>query len=168
MTLKRLFYNDSTILYLNSGTQSKPPIPLIEQADNYRMLGYKNPVELHLLFPEKLYQAQIQFSEFIQCEPEDLFFTNNVTESLNHFILGIQLPEGAEVFIPDFEYGATINICRSKCEQEKRKLHLLPLSKVYQDSSLSMEQVNQELLDYFKRLDIPNSSLVVLSHGAHW
>ena len=162
--LKHLFNDDPNVIYLNSGTQSKPPIEIIKKAEEYRQIGQKGPVELHLMFPRKIYQAHIEFSQFINCDPNDLFFSHNVTESLNNFISGTTLPKEAEIIIPDIEYGATLNICRSKSENENHKLTILPLAHLFEMENKTSQILNEEIINIFKELTLSPNSMVILSH----
>ncbi|MBT7609948.1 MAG: aminotransferase class V-fold PLP-dependent enzyme [Bacteriovoracaceae bacterium] len=162
--MKNLFNDDLSIIYLNSGTQSRPPIELIEEVDRLRKITYTNPTEMHILFPESLYQSHVNFSQFINIQAEDLFFCHNVTEALNHFILGTKLDDKAEIFAFDLEYGATVNICKYRAQKEKRKLHSINISQYFKDEPSPERTINSKILQDIFNLEVPRGSLFIMSH----
>jgi isopenicillin-N epimerase len=162
--MKSFFYDDKNEIYLNSGTQSRPPLEVINDVNQLRQKSYTNPTEMHVLFPESLYQVHLNFSNFVNCIPEDLFFCHNVTESLNHFILGSKLTDSAEIFTLDLEYGATLNICKFRSEKDNRKLSLINISQFFKDQSNTEEELNSLIINLISELSIPEGSMFIMSH----
>ena len=158
---------DKEITYLNSGTQSIPPNSVIEEYNKLKMKGYHNPTAMHVVFPKSYFERLIEFARIINCRPKDLFFCQNVTESLNHFILGTHLAEDANIYISDLEYGAIRNICRHRCDMEKRKLQKIPLSKCFEkepDEFFSNSEILSRIVEEVEKLDIKKGDMIVLSH----
>jgi isopenicillin-N epimerase len=162
--LKELFEDDLSIIYLNSGTQSRTPLDIIHEVNSLRKTTYTNPTAMHVLFPEALYKAHLQFSSFINSKPDDLFFCHNVTEALNHFILGTDLEKGAEIILFDLEYGATFNICKHRADKENRELQIVNISQYFKTNDLSEEEINSKIMQAIDTLEAPKGSMFIMSH----
>jgi selenocysteine lyase/cysteine desulfurase len=159
-----LFDKTLSGLFLNSGTQSRPPKEIISEVNKLRKFAYNNPTEMHVRFPKEFYQSHLSFAGFLNCHPNDLFFSHNVTESLNHFILNSKLSENGEIFIFDMEYGAMLNICKHRAEKEKKKLNIINISKFFNDDLMTEEILNEKILSELKNYKFPSGSLLIMSH----
>lgn len=159
-----LFNKTHKELFLNSGTQSRPPSQIISEVNKLREMTYNNPTEMHVRFPKEFYNSHVNFATFLNCHPEDLFFSHNVTESLNHFILNTPLTNEAEIFIFDMEYGAMLNICKHRAEKENKKLNIINISQLFEVDLLTEESLEGNILSELEKTNFPTGSILIMSH----
>lgn len=88
-----------------------------------------------------------------------MFLRPNVTLALNELILSVKIPAGSEILSCTYEYGAIVNILKTKSEEQNLKLRLMDFSMLLKaDSSV------EDISNYLKSQIKPDTKLVVLSH----
>lgn len=115
------------MIYLNSGSHSITPKPILEAVHRYQWEYEQNPTLGLFNTWERLWKVQKKLAGFFHARAEDLFLRPNVTEVLNEFVLGLPLPSGAEIAITDLEYGAIANLVRFRCERDGLQNNLIHL-----------------------------------------
>ena len=100
----------------------------------------RNPTQGLIESWGRLWEVQKRLGAFFNADPGNLFLRANVTEALNEIILGMPLQPGREILLSAYEYGAIQNICRYRCEKEKRSL------RQFQLPSLASEAMTEEFL----------------------
>jgi isopenicillin-N epimerase len=106
------------VIYLNNGTHSLTPKPVMDAIARYEREYETNPTaQLNRVYG-RLWDVQKRLGAFLGADPKCLFLRQNVTEAMNAFILGIPLPMGSEILLSDVEYGAVENICRYRAERD--------------------------------------------------
>lgn len=106
------------MIYLNNGTHSLTPAPVLEAVTREERAYEANPTASLTGAWARLWKVQKRLGAFLKADPKDLFLRQNVTEAMNAFILGIPLLEGAEILLSDLEYQAVANICRFRAERD--------------------------------------------------
>lgn len=157
--MKEFFDLPSDQINMNSGTQNSYPVSvrdfIFEHKEKYRA----NPTLGHFEFVPAIWEAQTKMAEFFNLDPNDFFFCHNVTEALNHFILGLEKSQLNRIVTTDLEYGATVNICQYRSENEG-----IPLIHTSFEDHLQDGFVNYDT--YFKNLEetLEENDLYVVSH----
>ncbi|HPI40862.1 MAG TPA: aminotransferase class V-fold PLP-dependent enzyme [Pseudobdellovibrionaceae bacterium] len=162
--LSSFFKKNSDVINLNSGTLSQSPTSVIE-AKFKHFLNYEENTTLSLFTTwQKLWNVQKNFAQFLQANPQDLFFRHNVTEALNELILGVPM-EAGEIAYTDLEYGAIINICRLKAQKENLELRKLPLSDyLFSSQLMTTKEAGDEAVSWILKQLKPHTKLLLVSH----
>ncbi|OFZ12741.1 MAG: hypothetical protein A2X86_15630 [Bdellovibrionales bacterium GWA2_49_15] len=155
--MKNLFINNPKEIYLNSGTESKTPITVLNAIENCKHEYELNPTLGFVNSYQKLWEVQKQIAVFFHCDPAELFLRNNITEVMNQFILGCPLPAGSEILVTNLEYQAILNCVRFKAEKEQ-----LPIKVV--DIPVKNDLEKGEILDLIKKAITPKTAMLVISH----
>jgi len=104
---KHHFLLDPKITYLNHGSFGACPKPIFDDYQKWQRELEHEPVQFIINnAPRYLHQSKKALANFINCEPEDFFFTPNPTFAINTIMRSLDLKEGDEILASDNEYGA--------------------------------------------------------------
>lgn len=158
--LKKLFLLDPSTTFLNSGSFSAAPRPVVEAVRRAQEDLEANPTERLFGIWKRLWNAQSELARFLKARPQDLFLRSNVTEAMNVFLLGVPLGRG-EIVHGDLEYGAVVNICRLRAAREGRRLRKIVLPG---DPKALAGLTPDGLVDRILSQLTPSTRMLVLSH----
>ncbi len=159
--MREFFDLEDGTLYLNSGTHSVCPRSVLDVVAREQREYDRNPTQGLLASVERLWKVHQELGDFFGTRPQDLFLRNNVTESLNAFILGIPLQAGSEILLSDQEYGAVKNLCRFRAERDGLSLRELAIpSTPGQLQALTPGALVERVVSAIR----PETSMIVLSH----
>ncbi len=163
--MKNLFKLPSDQINMNSGTQNSYPLSvrdfIFEHKEKYRA----NPTLGHFEFVPAIWNVQERMGEFFNLDPNDFFFCHNVTEALNHFILGLEKKSLNRIITTDLEYGATVNICQYRCESENIPLIETSFEKHLKDGFVDYDSYFTELESELQQNDLYVVSHIMTSNG---
>lgn len=165
MKLEKYFRPEPRLIYLNAGTLSRVPIPIMDAKLDYLRNYEINPTQSLMATWGELWATQSRLADWFGIEGKDIFLRNNVTLALNDLILGFPLQSGDEILASDLEYGAILNICRLKAKKENVGLRIFPLHD-YLDSKrpLLEKPLGDSIIDYFVSQITPKTRVLVVSH----
>jgi isopenicillin-N epimerase len=150
---------------MNSGTQNSYPVSvrdfIFEHKEKYRA----NPTLGHFEFVPAIWEAQTKMAEFFNFDPNDFFFCHNVTEALNHFILGLEKSQLNRIVTTDLEYGATVNICQYRSENEGIPLVHTSFEDHIQDGFVDYNAYFKNLEETLEKYDLYVVSHIMTSNG---
>lgn len=155
--IKALFQINPDITYLNHGGFGACPKPVFEDYQNWqRQLEYE-PVKFITKYGEEaLKQSKESLAQYINCQWDDLIYTQNPTTALNIVIKSLDLQPGDEILSTNHEYGALDKTWKFYCEKTGAKY-------VRQDISLPLKNKEQFIEEFWKGLT-PNTKIVFISH----
>ncbi|MBK7960374.1 MAG: aminotransferase class V-fold PLP-dependent enzyme [Bdellovibrionales bacterium] len=165
MKFEKYFRPEPSVIYLNAGTLSRVPVPIMDAKLEYLRTYEINPTRSLISTWGQLWTTQKKFADWLGVEAKDLFLRSNVTMALNDLILGFPLKTEDEILASDLEYGAIINICRLKALNEKASLRLLPLAEYLESlGPLHLVSAGDLLVDYFVSQITPRTKMLLVSH----
>ncbi len=154
------FYNNPDVVYLdNAATTQKNKIVIEKEKEFYEKYNYnihRTASSLALKIEEMYEETRNTIANFINCDPQEIFFTYNSTYGLNYlayFIAINYLQKGDEVILTEMEHHASL-------------LPFINLSKIF-DFKIKLWKLNDNL-----SLDINNlegligekTKLLVITH----
>jgi isopenicillin-N epimerase len=163
--MKRFFDLPLNQINMNSGTQSSYPICVRDFIAEHKEKFRVNPTLGHFDFVPAIWEAQKKLAQFFKMEPDDMFICHNVTEALNHFVLGIDKTLLNRIITTDLEYGATINICQYRSERENIPLVKTSLEDYLQDGFVDYDAYFNNLEKILKKNDLYVVSHIMTSNG---
>ncbi|NMH27271.1 aminotransferase class V-fold PLP-dependent enzyme [Flavobacterium silvaticum] len=105
--MKEQFLLNPEIAYLNHGSFGACPKPIFDAWQNWQHALEFEPVQFILKkSPQQLLKAKAALAKFINCEPQDFYFTPNPTYAINTVMHSLKLKPGDEILATDNEYGA--------------------------------------------------------------
>ncbi|MBI2520845.1 MAG: aminotransferase class V-fold PLP-dependent enzyme [Bdellovibrio sp.] len=155
--MRNLFINNPQEIYLNSGTESKTPITVMNAIENYKHQYEMNPTSGFVTSYQKMWEMQMHIARFFNCNPQELFLRNNITEVMNQFILGSPMPSGSEILVTNLEYQAILNCVRFKAEREHLTIKVV-------DIPVKKDLEKSEILELVKKAISNATKMLVISH----
>jgi len=122
LDLKKLFYLDSNITYLNHGSFGACPIEVMDKYFQLQIELEKQPIDfLANNINKNLEKSRSALSKFVDCNFNDLVFFPNPSTALNMVIRSLDLKKGDEILTTNHEYGALIKTWKYICSQSGSK-----------------------------------------------
>lgn len=105
--MKKLFLLNPEITYLNHGSFGACPKPIFEDYQKWQLELEREPVQF-ITKNAKLFlkDSKAALAGYINCDPDDFFFTPNPTQAINTIMRSLNLEGGDEILATDHEYGA--------------------------------------------------------------
>jgi isopenicillin-N epimerase len=105
--IKSQFLLNPEIAYLNHGSFGACPKPIFEDYQKWQLELEREPVQFILHSgPVYLKQSKVALAKYINCDPDDFFFTVNPTVAINTVMRSLDLQPGDEILATNHEYGA--------------------------------------------------------------
>lgn len=148
------------MIYFDNAATTFPKPPCVVKAVNEALLRYgANPGrsghDLSLQTAQKVFECRERVGKLFHCQPEQVIFTKNCTESINAAIKGIVRP-GDHVIISDLEHNAVYRVVESLRRQGIIQYDVAP---VFAD--------DQKTLWHFEHLLRSNTRLIACTHGSN-
>lgn len=120
--MKSEFLLDPQIIYLNHGSFGACPKPIFENYQQWQLELEREPVQ----FIQKnatayLSESKAAFAKYINCNPDDFFFTVNPTYAINTIMRSLKLKSGDEILTTNHEYGAMDRTWHFYCKKTGAK-----------------------------------------------
>ena len=108
-TIKKHFYFEEDITYLNHGSFGACPKVIFEDYQNWQIKLENQPVQF---LTNELYDAlrksRESLSAFLGCDHDEILFFQNPTTAISNIIYNLDLKPEDEVLMTDHEYGALV------------------------------------------------------------
>ncbi len=155
--VRRQFLLDPREIYLNAGTFSALPRPVLEAQQRLMAHAEGNPTRRgarNRLRP--LWRAQRRVARYLGADPEDILFHINVTQALNQALFSHPWPKGGEFLAGDLEYGAIVNCAREVARRSGMSFRVFPIPRE--------PRSEDELVEAVLREAKPATAGILLSH----
>ncbi|MEN8120727.1 MAG: aminotransferase class V-fold PLP-dependent enzyme [Bacteroidota bacterium] len=117
--LKKLFYLNPEVTFLNHGSFGACPKPVMDVYQNWQIELEKQPVEfLGRKHGDLLYESRKALADYVSCDFNNLVFVANATYAINIVSHSLKLLEDDEVLSTNLEYGAMDRMWRIICERK--------------------------------------------------
>lgn len=105
--LQSLFLIDPEIAYLNHGSFGACPKAIFDDYQKWQRALETEPVQFITKNAfQYLTESKFALAQFVNCDPDDFFFTPNPTTAINVIMRSLDLQPGDEILATDHEYGA--------------------------------------------------------------
>lgn len=155
--VQQAFTVDRSMVNLNNGGVSPAPRDVQEAMKRY--LDYSNEAPVYtmweILEPQREGVRQRVARDF-GCDPEEIAFTRNASESLQTCQLGFDLKPGDEVLTTTHDYGRMINTFRQRERRDGIRLVQFPLPIPAEDPD--------EVVALFESHITPRTRMILMCH----
>jgi cysteine desulfurase len=147
-------------IYLNNNSSTKVDPEVVSAMLPYFHEQYGNPSNLHIFgreTREALEQAREQAASFINCKPEEIYFTSGGTEANNFAIKGIfraNIDKGNHIITSSIEHHSVLDA-----------VMFLEKMRYIESSYLNVDQYGMVNPDDLKRIITNNTILVSVMHS---
>jgi isopenicillin-N epimerase len=155
--MRSKFLLSSEITFLNNGSFGACPTEVIENYQYWQRKLEEEPVQ----FITKtglvaLKESKQAFSKFVNCNPDNFFFTANPTTAINTIVKSLELKAGDEILTTNLEYGAIDRTWNFYCKKTGAKY-------LQQEISLPLVSKEQFLEEFWKGLS-SKTKIISISH----
>lgn len=121
--LKKHWYLDDEVVFLNHGSFGACPIPVLQRQDEYRKQMESQPVKFMVRdFEEMMWNSKESLANFIGAKAEDLVFVPNATIGASTILNSLNFESGDELLTTNHGYGACINALRYFGEKQNAQV----------------------------------------------
>lgn len=155
--LKKYFYLNPNITFLNFGSFGSCPKPIFETYQDWQIKLEQDPVQfITNTGINYLRESRISLANFINCPVDDLVFVPNPTYAVNIVAKSLALKVGDEIVTTNLEYGACDRTWEFVCSLSGAKY-------VKQEISLPILSKETFIEQFFKGLS-SKTKLIFISH----
>jgi isopenicillin-N epimerase len=155
--LKKYFYLNPSVTFLNHGSFGATPKPVFEEYQNWQLRLERQPVLfLGREYDHLLYDSRMVLGKYLNADPEDLTYIPNATHGVNIIARSLKLAPGDEILTTDHEYGACDYTWDFICSKVSAKY-------IHQRISLPV-QSDDEVVSQFWQGVTPQTKVIYLSH----
>ena len=155
--LKKYFYLNPSVTFLNHGSFGATPKPVFEEYQNWQLRLERQPVLfLGREYDHLLYDSRMVLGKYLNADPEDLIYIPNATHGVNIIARSLKLASGDEILTTDHEYGACDYTWDFICSKVSAKY-------IHQHISLPV-QSDDEVVSQFWQGVTPQTKVIYLSH----
>ena len=155
--LKKYFYLDPSVTFLNHGSFGATPGPVFEDYQVWQLRLVQQPVLfLGREYDQLLFDARAKLGVYLNADPQDLIYVPNATHGVNVVARSLHLEHGDEILTSDHEYGACDYTWDFVCRKLGAKyIHQpIPLPAYIED----------EIVDQLWQGVTPRTKVIYLSH----
>lgn len=126
-TKQKYYLLNETTSFTNHGSFGAVPRPVLEQRIKYIEQIECGPDAWFSCLNDLLLKNRNRLAEFINCEPEDVVFAENVTEAINDVMWSLPLTKDDGVLVTSVGYNAVNIIAAEVCKARGATYHEVPL-----------------------------------------
>ncbi len=116
MDLRKLFFLDPEVVFLNHGSFGATPLPVFEEYQAWQRRLETQPVKfLSRELGDHLRAVRHELGEYLGAAAQNLVFVPNVTTGVNAVARSLPLQPGDEILGSDHEYGACHKVWQFVC-----------------------------------------------------
>ncbi len=125
--IRDLYDFEDRFIMMNNGTLGPMPRPVFNTLTRYFRVQVTNPFDSYNYLPTFREAVRAKLASFVNASPDEVALTSNTTEGLNLVINGLDLKEGDEVLMSNFEHPGHIGPWKLKEKRAGIKLREVPL-----------------------------------------
>jgi isopenicillin-N epimerase len=158
-SLRKLFYLDPSVAFLNHGSFGATPRPVLEVCQEWQRRLEREPVRFFVdELPKLLAAARRELGGYVGAAADEVVFLTNATTAVNAVARSLRLGPGDEVLATDHEYGGCDRTLRFVCEKRGAR---------YVRQHISMPPASPEsVADELWQAVTPRTRLLFFSHVA--
>ena len=153
----RGFYDfEDRFIMMNNGTLGPMPKPVFNTLMRTFRVQMNNPYDGYNYLPTFRESVRQKLAAFINASPDEVALTSNTTEGLNLVINGLDLKEGDEVLMSNFEHPGHLGPWKLKEKRTGVKLKQVNLGVTPKDAD--------EIVGAFAAAITPKTRVISISH----
>jgi isopenicillin-N epimerase len=123
LALREQFLLRPDVVFLNHGSFGACPRPVFQRYQAWQLELEQQPVEfIGRRSHELLHEARAALASYLNSDPDEIVYSQNVTTALNVVARSLPLAEGDEILTTDHEYGALDRTWRFMCERNGARI----------------------------------------------
>ena len=154
--IRGLYDFEDRFIMMNNGTLGPMPKPVFNTLMRTFRVQMNNPYDGYNYLPTFRESVRQKLAAFINASPDEVALTSNTTEGLNLVINGLDLKEGDEVLMSNFEHPGHLGPWKLKEKRTGVKLKQVNLGVTPKDAD--------EIVGAFAAAITPKTRVISISH----
>lgn len=154
--IRGLYDFEDRFIMMNNGTLGPMPKPVFNTLMRTFRVQMNNPYDGYNYLPTFRESVRQKLAAFINASPDEVALTSNTTEGLNLVINGLDLKEGDEVLMSNFEHPGHIGPWKLKEKRTGIKIKIV-------DLGITPKSVD-EIVGAFAAAITPKTRMISLGH----
>jgi len=154
--LKRYYEFKENHMNLNHGSFGASP-KFVTNARQEYIKDFESKPDFFLNFthPKILENRQIQLSQYVDADPQDLVFVKNATEAATYILKSLEYKPGDIILMFDFVYGAVKSLCNHIADQYQVELIIMETNlEVIKSKDNLIQIVQSHITSYGQKIKI--------------
>ena len=126
-TREKYYLLNETTSFTNHGSFGAVPRTVFEQRNKYLEQMEHAPDEWFKSLNDLLLKNRDRLATFINCDPEDVVFAENVTEAINDVMWSLPLTKDDGILVTSVGYNSVNAVASEVCKARGATYHELPL-----------------------------------------
>ena len=149
--IRKQFLLEEGFAYLNTGTLGPTPKPVVNALNEYWRLMAVNPNENSQIFQDRQDQIRAKAAAYVGATPDEIAITRNTTEGTTVLVQGLDLKQGDEILITQYEHNSL---------RETRRRHAKRFGLVVKEVKFPMPATNAQIMDAFAAAITPRTRVM--------
>ena len=154
--LRKEYLFEDGLVMMNNGTVGPMPKPVFNTLMKIFRVQVTNPYDVYNYLPAKKEEVRRKLADFIGASPEEVVLSSNTTEGLNFVASGLDLKEGDEVLVSNYEHPGASNPWSLRAKRSGVKIREVKIG-------LPPKNV-QEIVDAFAAAITPRTKIISTGH----
>lgn len=157
--LKKEFLFEDGLIMMNNGTVGPMPKPVFNTLMKVFRVQVSNPYDVYNYLPAKKEEVRRKLADFIGASAEEVVLSSNTTEGLNFVASGLDLKEGDEVLVSNFEHPGASNPWSLRAKRSGVKIKEVRVGLPHKST--------QEIVDAFAAAITPQTKIISTGHTVY-
>ena len=157
--LRKEFLFEDGLIMMNNGTVGPMPKPVFNTLMKVFRVQVTNPFDVYNYLPAKKEEVRRKLAEFIGASAEEVVLTSNTTEGLNFVASGLDLKEGDEVLVSNFEHPGSSNPWSLRAKRTGVKIKEVRVGLPHKST--------REIVDAFAAAITPQTKIISTGHTVY-
>jgi selenocysteine lyase/cysteine desulfurase len=154
--IRGLYDFEDRFIMMNNGTLGPMPKPVFSALTRYFRVQVSNPFDSYNYLPTFREAVRAKLAAFVNASPDEVALTSNTTEGLNFVINGLDLKDGDEVLVSNFEHPGHLGPWKLKEKRAGIKIKQV-------DLAVTPKSVD-EIVGAFAAAITPKTRLISVGH----
>jgi selenocysteine lyase/cysteine desulfurase len=149
--IRKQFMLEEGFAYLNTGTLGPTPKLVVNALNEYWRLMAVNPNENSQIFQDRQDQIRAKAAAYVGATPDEIAITRNTTEGTTTLVHGLDLKQGDEILITQYEHNSL---------RETRRRHAQRFGLVVKEVKFPMPATNAQIMNAFEAAITPRTRVM--------
>jgi len=157
--LRKHYLFEDDLIMMNNGTVGPMPKPVFNTLMKVFRVQVSNPYDVYNYLPAKKEEVRRKLADFIGASAEEVVLSSNTTEGLNFVASGLDLKEGDEVLVSNFEHPGASNPWSLRAKRSGVKIKEVRVGLPHKST--------QEIVDAFAAAITPQTKIISTGHTVY-
>lgn len=153
--ISRAYNLDGQHIVLNGGGNNPIPNSVVDAMHRFDEMAASQPRPHNYVLWNRMYDHRVRLAQLFNCQSEELAITRNTTEGLNIVCSGLELNQGDEVILSNFDISYVLPIVEQLAERKGVSVRVV---------DLPLSPTTEQVVSLYRNAINSRTKLVIASH----